>query len=189
MATGYKNSLTYLTTAAVYYWAALELDLAINKPYYQDFQHLRMVMQTSSNQSSDNMGTNFKVEYNGDTTASNYFKTMYYNTSGDSTFTHYTGQDNLFAFYGGRYNTNGSGTYNSYGSDTLVIGDFYNVHSSSLKKQFKARLVQCDKAATFYSGFVQGIWDNTDAITNIKWVFPNYIMSGSAITWYGYNSE
>ena len=187
MATGYKNSLTYLTTSVVYYWAAATIDLDITGSDFQDFDHLRMIMQTSNQQSTNNMGTTFKVEYNGDTTASNYFKTMYYTTKGDATYTHYTGQDNDFAFSGPRYNVS-SGTYQSAGSDTVLIGDFYNVHSSSLKKQFKARLIQADRYATYYAGFVQGIWDNTNAITNIAWQFPQYAMSGSAITWFGYNS-
>ncbi len=187
MATGYKNSMTYLTSAVVYYWASGSIDLTINTPEYQDFDHLRMIMQTSNSNVTTTMGTNFKVEYNSDTTAGNYWKTMYYTSNGGSTLTHYTGNDNNFGFDGGRYNVN-SGTYQSYGSDTVLIGDFYNVHSSVLKKQFKTRLIQCDRSATYYAGFVQGIWDNTDAITNIKWVFPSYIMSGSAITWFGYNS-
>ena len=187
MATGFKNSMTYLTSAVVYYWASAEIDLDITGSSFQDFDHLRMIMQTSNYNSTNTMGTTFKVEYNGDTTASNYYKTMYYTTKGDSTYTHYTGNDNSFAMSGGRYNVS-SGSYQSAGSDTVLIGDFYNVHSSTLKKQFKTRLIQCDRNATYYAGFTQGIWDNTNAITNIKWVYPSYSMSGSAITWFGYNS-
>tara|TARA_B100000029_G_scaffold162201_2_gene158265 strand:+ start:2583 stop:3152 length:570 start_codon:yes stop_codon:yes gene_type:complete len=189
MATGYKNSMTYLGTTTVYYWASTEFDTTIaNLLHGQSWDHLRMFMVTTNAQSTNQMGSNFAIEINGDTTASNYFKTFYYTQDGGSTLTHSTGQDNNWWFNGPRYNLT-SGTYQSWGGDTLVIGDFYNVNSSSLKTEYKSRQIQADRTANYYSGFTLGIWDNTAAVTSIKIKTTGYFMTGSSLTWYGYNSE
>ena len=70
----------------------------------------------------------------------------------------------------------------------MVIMDYYNWNSTSLKKVFRGHAIQADYAATAYGGYVTGVWNDTAAITSIKWSDSNYFMQGCTWDWYGFNS-
>ena len=190
---GFKNSLTTLWSNFVFNWSAAEADFTIANFWMDptgEFDHLRLIMRIRGSQETTQMGNSVQMMFNNDTTSANYYHNNTYTQNGASTITHYVANDYSPVFFGGIYSySGGTGTAETRpGTKTMVMMDFYNWNSTTLKKVFRGHAIQADYSADVYGGYVTGMWNSTAAITSIKWSNSNYFMQGCTWDWYGFNS-